>query len=129
MKARLGVIELVVKDIAQSLAFYRQLGLDVPASADTEPHVEYPLADGLRLAWDTVDTIKSYNPVWTAPSGGHRVAFAFEFDTVGEVDDAYNELVGAGYTGEKEPWDAFWGLRYAIVLDPDGNAVDLCAPL
>ena len=39
------------------------------------------------------------------------------------------ELVEAGYTGEKEPWDAFWGQRYAIVQDPDGNGVDLFAPL
>jgi hypothetical protein len=25
--------------------------------------------------------------------------------------------------------DAFWGQRYATVLDPDGNPVDLFAPL
>jgi catechol 2,3-dioxygenase-like lactoylglutathione lyase family enzyme len=29
----------------------------------------------------------------------------------------------------KEPYDAFWGQRYANVADPDGNAVDLFAPL
>ena len=34
---------------------------------------------------------------------------------------------GAGYEGHKEPWDAFWGHRYAIVHDPDGNGVDLFA--
>ncbi|MFL6036949.1 MAG: glyoxalase, partial [Gaiellaceae bacterium] len=28
-----------------------------------------------------------------------------------------------------EPFDAFWGQRYATVVDPDGNAVDLFAPL
>jgi uncharacterized glyoxalase superfamily protein PhnB len=27
------------------------------------------------------------------------------------------------------PWDAFWGQRYATVLDPDGNSVDLFAAL
>jgi uncharacterized glyoxalase superfamily protein PhnB len=27
------------------------------------------------------------------------------------------------------PWDAFWGMRYAVVKDPDGNAVDLFAAL
>jgi uncharacterized glyoxalase superfamily protein PhnB len=31
--------------------------------------------------------------------------------------------------GRKEPWDAFWGQRYAVVADPDGNHVDLYAPL
>ena len=41
----------------------------------------------------------------------------------------YEELVGAGYHGELKPWDAFWGQRYAVVHDPDGNGVDLFAPL
>ena len=31
--------------------------------------------------------------------------------------------------GHKEPWDAFWGQRYASVKDPDGNQIDLFAPL
>jgi hypothetical protein len=34
-----------------------------------------------------------------------------------------------GYTQHKEPWDAFWGQRYAIVLDPDGTHVELSAAL
>jgi hypothetical protein len=38
-------------------------------------------------------------------------------------------LTSAGHTGHKEPWDAFWGQRYAEVLDPDGNLIDLFAPL
>jgi uncharacterized glyoxalase superfamily protein PhnB len=37
--------------------------------------------------------------------------------------------VAAGYHSELEPFDAFWGQRYATVLDPDGNGVDLFAPL
>ena len=30
------------------------------------------------------------------------------------------EVVAAGFEGEKEPWDAFWGQRYAQLRDPDG---------
>ena len=41
----------------------------------------------------------------------------------------FAELVAAGYDGHLEPWDAFWGQRYASVRDPDGNGVDLFAPL
>jgi predicted enzyme related to lactoylglutathione lyase len=26
------------------------------------------------------------------------------------------------------PWDAFWGSRYAIVADPDGNHVGIMSP-
>lgn len=115
--------------MARSLAFYRRLGFDLPREADSEPHVEATLPGGLRIAWDTVDTVRSFDPDWTAPSGGHRVALAFACDDPAAVDATYRELVGAGYEGHKDPWDAFWGQRYAIVLDPDGNSVDLFAAL
>ena len=128
MQARLEVVELVVRDMARSLAFYRRLGLDLPSESDREPHVELTLAGGLRLAWDTVETIRSFDPDWAPPSGGHRMALAFRLDSPAEVDRAYDELTSLGYEGHKWPWDAFWGMRYAIVHDPDGNAVDLFAP-
>ena len=130
MKLRPAVIELVVSDMAATLAFYRRLGLEVPPEADDQPHVDVELGGELRLAWDTEDTIRSFDPDWSAPAkGGHRVALAFACDTPGEVDAAYADLTGAGYEGHLEPWDAFWGLRYAIVHDPDGTPVDLFAPL
>ena len=37
--------------------------------------------------------------------------------------------VEAGHTSRSDPFDAFWGQRYATVLDPDGNPVDLYAAL
>ena len=129
MTARLDLVGLVVDDMARSLAFYRKLGFELPAEADSEPHVETALPGGLRIAWDTVDTIRSFDPGWTPPSGGHRVALAFACDDAAAVDATYGALVDAGYEGHKEPWDAFWGQRYAIVLDPDGNSVDLFASL
>jgi uncharacterized glyoxalase superfamily protein PhnB len=129
MAPSLNLIGLVVADMGRSLAFYRRLGLDIPAAADTEPHVEVTLPGGLRLAWDTVDIIRSFDPDWTPPTGGARVSLAFACDSPAEVDRVYADLVEAGYAGHRPPWDAFWGQRYAIVLDPDGNNVDLFAPL
>ena len=125
----LEVIGLVVQDMAASLAFYRGLGLEIPEGAESEGHVEAPLGGGLRLAWDTVEVIRSFDPEWTAPSGGSRVGLAFAFASPAEVDAKYRELTDAGHAGHKEPWDAFWGHRYAIVHDPDGNSVELFAPL
>jgi uncharacterized glyoxalase superfamily protein PhnB len=57
------------------------------------------------------------------------MSLAFACESPAEVDAKFRELVDAGYHGHKEPWDAFWGQRYAEVLDPDGNVVDLFAPL
>jgi catechol 2,3-dioxygenase-like lactoylglutathione lyase family enzyme len=126
---RLDVVGLVVGDMARSLAFYRLLGMPVPAEADGQPHVELTLPGGLRLAWDTVDTVRSFDPEWQAPTGGHRVGLAFRLDTPDDVNAAYEALVAAGHKGHLAPWDAFWGQRYAEVLDPDGNPVDLFCPL
>jgi catechol 2,3-dioxygenase-like lactoylglutathione lyase family enzyme len=129
MKARLDLIGIVVKDMGRSLAFYRELGLDVPEDADGQPHVEATLPGGLRLAWDTVETIRSFLPDWQPPSGGQRIGLAFLLDSPADVDAAYERLVSLGYDGHKEPWDAPWGQRYALVRDPDGNGVDLFCPL
>jgi catechol 2,3-dioxygenase-like lactoylglutathione lyase family enzyme len=124
---RLDMIGLVVDDMARSLAFYRQLGLDIPADADSEPHVEVSLPGGMRLAWDTVETVRSFDPDYEPATGSPRVALAFLHEHPAGVDATYEALIAAGADGHKPPWDAFWGQRYALVRDPDGNAVDLFA--
>jgi uncharacterized glyoxalase superfamily protein PhnB len=123
---RFDLIGLVVADMAASLAFYRRLGLDVPEGAEREPHVEVVLKGGLRLAWDTVETVRSFDPHW-APAQGSRVGLAFDCGTPQGVDVVWEELTGAGYEGHLKPFDAFWGQRYATLHDPDGNAVELFA--
>jgi catechol 2,3-dioxygenase-like lactoylglutathione lyase family enzyme len=129
MTPKLDLIGIAVSDMATALAFYRRLGFDIPADADKEPHVEVTLPGGLRLAWDSVDTIRSFNPEWQEPTGSPRVGLAFRCESAAAVDRTYQDLVGAGYEGVKPPWDAFWGQRYALVHDPDGNGVDLFADL
>lgn len=131
MTARFDAIGLVATDLAASLAFYRRLGVNIPADADTQPHVEATLPGGLRLLWDTVEVVRSFDPDWTpSPGGSGRIGLAFLCDSPADVDKTYAELVESGVgRGHREPWDAFWGQRYATVLDPDGNGVDLFAPL
>ncbi|MFD7709586.1 VOC family protein [Streptomyces sp. NPDC059786] len=129
MTPRFDVIGVVVSDLAASLAFYRRLGLGFPNGAEDQPHVEAALPGGIRLALDTEETVRSFHPRWRPPHGGGRVSLAFRCDSPAEVDAVYADLVGAGHHGELKPWDAVWGMRYAVVLDPDGNGVDLFAPL
>lgn len=129
MRARLDVIGMVVADMAASLAFYRRLGLDLPAEADAQPHVEVTAPSGLRLAFDSEEVIRSFAPDWQPPDRAGRISLAFRVEGPQDVDAAYGELVEAGYHGERAPWDAFWGQRYAVLQDPDGNTVDLFAPL
>ena len=126
--AKLDLFGLVVKDMATSLNFYRLLGMEIPAEMDNEGHVEVTLPGGLRLAWDSLDVIMSFNDEWETPVG-HRIGLAFLCDSPAEVDRLYEAVIAAGYEGHKRPWDAFWGQRYAQVKDPDDNVVDLFAPL
>ena len=128
MSPRFEAIGIVVSDMGKSLAFYRQLGLDIPADADDQPHVEASLPGGLRLMWDTTDTLRSFDPGWQPAAGGPQVGLAFACDSPSDVDATYDRLVGLGYEGHKAPWDAPWGQRYAMMHDPDGNSVDLFAP-
>lgn len=130
MTLKLDLIGLVVADMPATLAFYRRLGLTFPADADEQPHVEAVLDGGLRLAFDTIEVIRSFSGAdWTPPTGGPATSLAFRCPDPAEVDRQYAELTAAGYRSHHEPWDAFWGQRYATVLDPDGTAVDLYAPL
>ncbi|MFB6699376.1 MULTISPECIES: VOC family protein [Streptomyces] len=128
MTPRLDAISIITSDLAASLAFYRRLGLDIPEGAESAPHVEVTLPGGQRLLWDTEEVIASFDPDWRRPAGGgERVALAFVCDSPAEVDALYAELVDAGHTGHLKPWDAVWGQRYAVVLDPDGCGVSLFA--
>ena len=79
--------------------------------------------------WDTLQTIRSFDPDWQTPAHGYRMSLAFRLDSPAEVDALYAALVDKGYEGHKAPWDAFWGMRYAVVHDPDGNGVDLFSPM
>jgi uncharacterized glyoxalase superfamily protein PhnB len=129
MTPTLNFIGMAVADMGAALAFYRRLGLAIPAEADTEPHVEVKLDGGVKLAWDTIDMIKGFDPGWTPASGSPRMSLAFECASPAEVDRVYAEMIAAGTRSHHQPWDAFWGQRYATILDPDGNAVDLYAAL
>ncbi|WP_428965574.1 VOC family protein [Micromonospora fluostatini] len=128
MTPRLDLVGTVASDMARTLDFYRRLGLDIPAGAETEPHVEVTLPTGLRLAWDTEEVMRAMDPHWTRSQGG-GASLAFRCDSPAEVDRYYAELTEAGYTGHLKPWDAPWGQRYAVLLDPDATPVDLFAPL
>jgi uncharacterized glyoxalase superfamily protein PhnB len=128
MTPRFEAFGIVVADMARSVAFYRKLGLDFPDGAEGEDHAEAQLPGGLRYMLDAESVVKTFDPEWQRPSGGHAVGGAFRCDSPEEVDRVYAELLEAGASPHKEPWDAFWGQRYAQLKDPDGTIVDLFAP-
>lgn len=123
---KLAAIGIVTKDMGAAARFYRLLGVAVP-DPDGD-HLEVTLANGLRLMWDTEELIRQIDPERVDPVG-ERMALAFECDSPADVDATFAAVAAAGFAAKKEPWDAFWGQRYAQLTDPDGNTVDLFAPL
>jgi catechol 2,3-dioxygenase-like lactoylglutathione lyase family enzyme len=129
MSPRFDAVGIVVSNMADAVSFYRLLGLTFPEGAEGEGHVEAELPGGTRLMLDTEELVRSFDPTFEPPSSAGRVGLAFLCDGPDEVDDAYAAIRDAGHGTERSPFDAFWGQRYATVLDPDGNSVDLFAPI
>ena len=110
---RLDQINLVVSDMAASLAFYRRLGVPIQ---ETDPgwephHRSADSDDGIGLDLDSTMFAKQWNQGW---SGG-RMVVGFRVDSRQRVDEIYDDLVSAGYRSQQSPNDDYWGARYHIV--------------
>lgn len=125
---KLDAIGIVATDMKKSIQFYELLGLKFEACENTQDHIEAQLPNGLRIMLDSEKLMKDLKPNWVKPQG-QRMTLAFVCESPKVVDQLYAKIEEAGYEGETKPWDAFWGQRYATVLDPDGNAVDIFAAL
>jgi catechol 2,3-dioxygenase-like lactoylglutathione lyase family enzyme len=131
MTATLDAVGIVVSDLARAVRFYRVLGLSFPEDAEhaEHGHAEAELESGFRLLLDTEESIRSFDPAWERAPGSPAAALAFRCSSPKDVDALFASAIDAGGVVYKEPWDAFWGMRYAQLRDPDGNGVDLYAPL
>ncbi len=122
----LAAIGIVSRDLPASIGFYRLLGIEFPAPDGD--HVEATLPGGLRVMLDSLELMQKLDPTRTEPAG-NRMGLAFECGSPREVDALHARVTAAGHASKTAPHDAFWGQRYAQVVDPDGNIVDLFAPL
>lgn len=123
----LGIVGLVVRDVAASLDFYRALGLDIPPDAGGGGYHRTKLPNGQTFFWDSYEITRGYDPGWEPSSGNRRVVLEFGFSSAQGVDDKYAELTGVGHEGYLSPRDV-GAARYALVKDPDGNEIGLRHP-
>lgn len=126
-RPQIDAIGVAVSDMALAIAFYTRLGLEFPPEAETQPHAEAMLGSSIRLMLDTEAMLRQIDPDWSATPGG-RLGLAVRLPDPAALDLLYTELADDGL-GVKEPWDAFWGQRYAVIRDPDGLHIDLYAQL
>jgi uncharacterized glyoxalase superfamily protein PhnB len=125
--ARFAMVDLSAADVFKTIAFYRQLGVDIPREKvweedGTAHHVEAPLSGDVVLGINSRELTARYD------AAGRGSYLIFTVDTRDDVDAKYGEMTSAGYAGHLEPFDAFWGARYAVVDDPDGNHVGIMSP-
>ena len=131
-KATFSQINLVARDVLESIAFYRRLGLDAPDAAAWRSggHGHHAKAEGtgdVDLEFDSHKLARVYNQGFAAERG--RVVIGLSLESRAAVDTLWTELIAEGAQGLQPPFDAFWGARYAIVEDPDGNPVGLMSPV
>jgi catechol 2,3-dioxygenase-like lactoylglutathione lyase family enzyme len=124
----LDQVNVVVRDVERAAAFYARLGVEFRDSGPVwNAHHRNSASDsGAHVELDSASFATRWNPGWTEGSTGP--VLGFKVATREDVDRLYIDLTGAGYKGQHPPHDAFWGARYAIVEDPDGNSVGLMSP-
>lgn len=121
MTIQLSMLGLMVENMPAALAFYRKLGLEIPAEADNEKFVMHRMESGVTIFWDTVFA-NTYDPARRKPTGGYQAMFEFFLESSAAVDAKYAELVGYGYHGRCAPVQTN-GPYAAMVDDPDGNVI------
>jgi len=130
-KIRLDQINLVVHDVPACRAFYTRLGLDFGNRHDPvwdDHHVSALPGDvaPIDVDLDSVSFADKWNHGWP---GGAGVVLGFKVESRQAVDDLVAALAAEGVPVQQDPFDAFWGARYAILSDPDGNGVGIMSPI
>jgi uncharacterized glyoxalase superfamily protein PhnB len=126
-------INVVAKDYEAILRFYRLVGLEIPDPMEKPAgtlHSEATNTGGSEFALDNEALARIYNSGWrTERDGCSSVVLTAYVSSRDEVDSRYASLISAGYRSRQPPYDAFWGARFAIVCDPEGNDVGLMSPI
>lgn len=127
-KPILDQVNIVVSDMEASVKFYRLLGLDIPDTAPAwQRHHRTAISEGVDIDFDSVEFAKKWNAGSVGASANSSV-LGFRLPSREAVDETFGRVIAAGYRAQQEPYDAFWGARYAIVEDPDGNPIGLMSP-
>jgi len=127
----LSTISIVSRDPQASIAFYKLLGLDLEDHSGGPGDIVHMTVRGTKAADLDIDSHHLgtiYNAGVRAGTSSNTI-LGFSVDSREEVDRLYATLTDAGAPSRQVPYDAFWGARYAIVADPDGNDVGIMSPM
>jgi catechol 2,3-dioxygenase-like lactoylglutathione lyase family enzyme len=135
MALELYMIGLIVQDMGRSLQFYRRLGLAIPDGSEEKTHVEVKMGSGLTFFLDSNPSrwdprfVRREDPDQIEASDRYRSIYEFYLKTQDAVDARHTELTGYGYQNYRAPYDTPFGMRFAMIKDPDGNIILLSGDL
>lgn len=119
------MLGLVVDDMTKSLAFYRDLGVEIPEGAEGLSHVQ------IKMPGDWVFFLDSNPERWDvqferpAPEAGpgYRSLIEFYLGSEAAVRAKYSAMTALGYEGLRAPYLTLSNMCFAFLRDPAGNAV------
>ena len=124
-------VNIVAKKYDETLGFYRLLGVGIPTVLGQPAETRHAPAVGhgnASFALDNPALAQIYNAEWRRPAPANSILLTAQLPTREAVDETYAAILAAGHEGVQVPYDAFWGARYAVVRDPEGNSVGLESP-
>jgi len=120
LKPKISMITLGVRDLAASLAFYRDgLGFPTDNYVEGQDCIMFKL-EGTWLALYPRASLADDATVDSRGSGFAGFALAHNVGSKTQVDKTFAIAVAAGATPVKEPRDVFWGGYSSYFADPDG---------
>ena len=121
----LAQVNLIVTDLDRAKEFWALLGYQ---STPRHPNAAVlSFANGMNLVLHEPDFARLWDPAYSGPAAGSTV-IDVNLSSRQDVDDVHERVVAAGFASSVEPWDTFFGARYAIVCDADGHRVGLKSP-
>lgn len=127
-------LNLVAEHFAATVAFYRLLGVDIPEDKiwrtdSGSHHTEgVPIGEAAEVEIDSAALAGVYHTGYRILPTRPTTVLGFHVPSREAVDAVHAKIVGAGHPSRQDPYDTFWGARYAIVADPDGRDIGLMSP-
>src|SRR5512133_2681308 len=126
MATRIDLIGIFPEDLPGMVAFYRDvLGFAIEWDGQG-PYAEFQ-NDGVRFSmYERKQLPGLFSQTPTFPFGiNGTFELAIDLPTSADVDREFARIIAAGGRTVYEPRDEPWGMRSSMVMDPEGNLIEI----
>lgn len=127
MAVRFDMIGIFVRDMVTMVEFYRDvIGLELKNWDGSGPYAEFH-HEGIRFSMylrRELPHLLQQRPTYPPGLNG-TFELAIDLPRFEDVDPEYERLVSAGAYPVYAPRNEPWGMRSAMVADPEGNLIEI----